>query len=78
MAPSIRITIAAQKARASHPEAATSNLPVSQAYVTFLAGDGDYVEGVVGLAKGLRKARSKHQLRCWSCPMCQQITTVSS
>lgn len=25
------------------------------AYVTFLAGDGDYVKGVVGLAKGLRK-----------------------
>lgn len=26
-----------------------------QAYVTFLAGDGDYVKGVIGLAKGLRK-----------------------
>ena len=25
------------------------------AYVTFLAGAGDYVKGVVGLAKGLRK-----------------------
>ncbi|KAG0475938.1 hypothetical protein HPP92_012779 [Vanilla planifolia] len=27
------------------------------AYVTFLAGDGDYVKGVVGLAKGLRKIK---------------------
>ncbi|CAI0551852.1 unnamed protein product [Linum tenue] len=27
------------------------------AYVTFLAGNGDYVKGVVGLAKGLRKAK---------------------
>ncbi|VFQ84896.1 unnamed protein product [Cuscuta campestris] len=26
-----------------------------RAYVTFLAGDGDYVKGVVGLVKGLRK-----------------------
>ncbi|XP_030504658.2 galactinol synthase 2 [Cannabis sativa] len=34
----------------------------SRAYVTFLAGDGDYVKGVVGLAKGLRKAKSKYPL----------------
>ncbi|KAF5746694.1 hypothetical protein HS088_TW06G00866 [Tripterygium wilfordii] len=34
----------------------------SCAYVTFLAGDGDYVKGVVGLAKGLRKAKSKYPL----------------
>ncbi|KAH6820068.1 galactinol synthase 2 [Perilla frutescens var. hirtella] len=27
----------------------------THAYVTFLGGDGDYVKGVVGLAKGLRK-----------------------
>ncbi|KAL5850916.1 hypothetical protein ACOSQ4_008929 [Xanthoceras sorbifolium] len=33
-----------------------------RAYVTFLAGNGDYVKGVVGLAKGLRKARSKYPL----------------
>lgn len=25
------------------------------AYVTFLAGSGDYVKGVVGLAKGLKR-----------------------
>ncbi|KZV17819.1 galactinol synthase 1 [Dorcoceras hygrometricum] len=29
-----------------------------RAYVTFLAGNGDYVKGVVGLAKGLRKVKS--------------------
>ncbi|XP_010039525.2 galactinol synthase 2 [Eucalyptus grandis] len=34
----------------------------SRAYVTFLAGTGDYVKGVVGLAKGLRKAKSKYPL----------------
>ncbi|KAJ6354682.1 hypothetical protein OIU77_005313 [Salix suchowensis] len=34
----------------------------SCAYVTFLAGDGDYWKGVVGLAKGLRKAESKYPL----------------
>ncbi|XP_010415009.2 PREDICTED: galactinol synthase 2-like isoform X1 [Camelina sativa] len=33
-----------------------------RAYVTFLAGNGDYVKGVVGLAKGLRKAESKYPL----------------
>ncbi|KAL9251102.1 Galactinol synthase 2-like protein [Drosera capensis] len=32
------------------------------AYVTFLAGDGDYVKGVVGLAKGLRKTKSAYPL----------------
>ena len=34
----------------------------SRAYVTFLAGNGDYVKGVVGLAKGFRKARSAYPL----------------
>ncbi|PSS18971.1 Galactinol synthase [Actinidia chinensis var. chinensis] len=34
----------------------------SRAYVTFLAGDGDYVKGVVGLAKGLRKAKAAYPL----------------
>lgn len=32
------------------------------AYVTFLAGDGDYVKGVVGLAKGLRRVKSEFPL----------------
>lgn len=34
----------------------------SRAYVTFLAGNGDYVKGVVGLAKGLRKVKSAYPL----------------
>ncbi|KAK9064036.1 hypothetical protein SSX86_017908 [Deinandra increscens subsp. villosa] len=33
-----------------------------RAYVTFLAGDGDYWKGVVGLAKGLRKVQSVYPL----------------
>ncbi|GLJ39610.1 hypothetical protein SUGI_0809710 [Cryptomeria japonica] len=33
-----------------------------RAYVTFLAGDGDYVKGVVGLVKGLRKVKSPYPL----------------
>ncbi|KNA14215.1 hypothetical protein SOVF_109020 [Spinacia oleracea] len=35
---------------------------MGRAYVTFLAGNGDYVKGVVGLAKGLRKAQSAYPL----------------
>ena len=38
--------------------ATASTKPVSmpsKAYDAFLAGNGDYVKGVVGLAKGLRK-----------------------
>lgn len=31
-------------------------------YVTFLAGNGDYIKGVVGLAKGLRKVNSRYPL----------------
>lgn len=34
----------------------------SRAFVTFLAGDGDYVKGVVGLAKGLRSVKSAYPL----------------
>lgn len=33
-----------------------------RAYVTFLAGNGDYVKGAVGLAKGLRKVKSAYPL----------------
>lgn len=36
--------------------------PPKRAYVTFLAGDGDYVKGVVGLVKGLRKSGSPYPL----------------
>lgn len=34
----------------------------SRAYVTFLAGDGDGVKGVVGLAKGLRRVKAAYPL----------------
>ena len=47
-------------AKANSPSKAVS-LP-RYAYVTFLAGNGDYVEGVVGLAKSLRKVNSKYSL----------------
>lgn len=33
-----------------------------RAYITFLAGNGDYWKGVVGLAKGLRKVESLYPL----------------
>lgn len=36
--------------------------PCSYAYVTFLAGAGDYVKGVVCLAKGLRKVKAAYPL----------------
>ncbi|KAF5464820.1 hypothetical protein F2P56_014870 [Juglans regia] len=40
-----------------------NNMAIARkAYVTFLAGNGDYVKGVVGLAKGLRKAKSAYPL----------------
>lgn len=35
---------------------------IRRAYVTFLAGNGDYVKGVIGLAKGLRKVGSAYPL----------------
>nr|AAM96870.1 fagopyritol synthase 1 [Fagopyrum esculentum] len=41
---------------------AESLIPVDRAYVTFLAGNGDYVKGVVGLAKGLRKVKAAYPL----------------
>jgi len=41
---------------------AKSMAPPKKAYVTFLAGDGDYWKGVVGLAKGLRKVGSAYPL----------------
>ncbi|XP_057857418.2 galactinol synthase 4 [Cryptomeria japonica] len=33
-----------------------------RAFVTFLAGSGDYIKGVIGLAKGLRKVKSLYPL----------------
>ncbi|GJN33467.1 hypothetical protein PR202_gb22071 [Eleusine coracana subsp. coracana] len=40
----------------------TTGVNKKRAYVTFLAGDGDYWKGVVGLAKGLRRVRSAYPL----------------
>ncbi|KAI8555475.1 hypothetical protein RHMOL_Rhmol05G0175500 [Rhododendron molle] len=34
----------------------------SRAYVTFLAGEGEYMKRVVGLAKGLRKVKAAYPL----------------
>ncbi|GLU16707.1 hypothetical protein SLE2022_331250 [Rubroshorea leprosula] len=34
----------------------------TRAYVTFLAGNGDYVKGIVGLAKGLRRVKTAYPL----------------
>ncbi|XP_047334048.1 galactinol synthase 1-like [Impatiens glandulifera] len=39
-----------------------TTVAADNAYVTFLAGDGDYIKGVVGLAKGLRKVKSVYPL----------------
>ncbi|MCO5560262.1 hypothetical protein L7F22_013873 [Adiantum nelumboides] len=40
----------------------TSSRPRRCAYVTFLAGDGDYVKGAVALAKSLRRVKSAYPL----------------
>ncbi|CAH9087582.1 unnamed protein product [Cuscuta europaea] len=40
---------------ASNSGVGSARPTAGRAYVTFLAGDGDYVKGVVGLVKGLRK-----------------------
>nr|ABF66656.1 galactinol synthase [Ammopiptanthus mongolicus]ABU41005.1 galactinol synthase [Ammopiptanthus mongolicus] len=57
MAPDI--TTAAANATVEQPKAGGGR---GRAFVTFLAGNGDYVKGVVGLAKGLRKVKSVHPL----------------
>ncbi|CAL9086124.1 unnamed protein product [Musa hybrid cultivar] len=49
------------------PEGTLPSTPLTdqvkkRAYVTFLAGEGDYVKGVVGLVKGLRKVKSGYPL----------------
>lgn len=44
------------------PPAAAALCSSDRAYVTFLAGNGDYVKGVAGLAKGLRKVATAYPL----------------
>lgn len=48
--------------------------PAGRACATFLAGNGDYVKGVVGLAKGLRKVRSAYPLVVAVLPTCPTST----
>ncbi|PNX58274.1 galactinol synthase [Trifolium pratense] len=38
------------------------NCGKGRAFVTFLAGNADYIKGVVGLAKGLRKTKTMYPL----------------
>ena len=45
------------------------NITTGKACVTFLAGNGDYVRGVVGLAKGLRRSRPSTLLWLQFCLM---------
>ncbi|KAG8472020.1 hypothetical protein CXB51_036722 [Gossypium anomalum] len=61
MAPNITSSRAAT-VTARVPALTKAPTPPERAYVTFLAGNGDYVKGVVGLAKGLRKVKSKYPL----------------
>lgn len=59
MAPAIpRVTEKTAKPVTNGPGSAA----LGRAYVTFLAGNGDYVKGVIGLAKGLRKVKSAYPL----------------
>ncbi|KAH7651071.1 Inositol 3-alpha-galactosyltransferase protein [Dioscorea alata] len=59
MAPGAPIdTFTTNTAKLSAPNSGYSKC----AYVTFLAGNGDYWKGAVGLAKGLRKVKSAHPL----------------
>ncbi|KAL9251168.1 Galactinol synthase 1-like protein [Drosera capensis] len=58
MAPEIAVDIVSGAGKVPTPNAGYSK----RAYVTFLAGNGDYVKGVVGLVKGLRKVKSAYPL----------------
>lgn len=58
MAPGAPIGVFEDTGKIAAPNAGYSK----RAYVTFLAGTGDYVKGVVGLAKGLRKVKSAYPL----------------
>ncbi|KAL2510398.1 Galactinol synthase 4 [Forsythia ovata] len=55
MAPEVPLDVFASKGKVPKVEP-------KKAYVTFLAGNGDYVKGVVGLVKGLRKVKSAYPL----------------
>ncbi|GAB2214265.1 hypothetical protein Droror1_Dr00018606 [Drosera rotundifolia] len=58
MAPELAVDIFSGAGKVPTPNAGYSK----RAYVTFLAGNGDYIKGVVGLVKGLRKVKSVYPL----------------
>lgn len=62
MAPGLTPTADAESTVAITKPLLPSVQDSDRAYVTFLAGNGDYVKGVVGLAKGLRKVKSAYPL----------------
>ncbi|XP_057962632.1 galactinol synthase 2-like [Malania oleifera] len=62
MALDLMTAVAAAGRTASGAELAKAASLPSRAYVTFLAGNGDYIKGVVGLAKGLRKVGTAYPL----------------
>ncbi|MQL77513.1 hypothetical protein Taro_009934 [Colocasia esculenta] len=53
---------AAGFSKKKHGQRQQREVAAKGAYVTFLAGKGDYVKGAVGLAKGLRRAGSAYPL----------------
>ncbi|XP_062110326.1 galactinol synthase 1 [Humulus lupulus] len=61
MGPEVAVEVINGKVSA-HVNGGTTYSSSKRAYVTFLAGNGDYVKGVVGLAKGLRKVKSAYPL----------------
>lgn len=58
MAPQVPVDVFAGNGKACSVDGGYAR----RGYVTFLAGNGDYVKGVVGLAKGLRKVKSAYPL----------------
>ncbi|KAL9273538.1 Galactinol synthase 1-like protein [Drosera capensis] len=58
MAPELAVDTFSGAGKVPTPNAGYSK----RAYVTFLAGNGDYIKGVVGLVKGLRKVKSVYPL----------------
>lgn len=74
MAPDEMVAASAKLAAAATTLASSDK---NKAYVTFLAGTGDYVKGVVvGLAKGLRKVKSVYHLWWQSCQTYWRSTAV--
>ncbi|RRT68200.1 hypothetical protein B296_00011073 [Ensete ventricosum] len=58
----VSVSMASETPAGTLPSMPLRHQAKKRAYVTFLAGDGDYVKGVVGLVKGLRKVKSGYPL----------------